>query len=99
MANNRIYIRCQGCGGMLFLGKRFGDGYYWYNYAKDNNAAHANDPTWKKQDDRPLEDELNQFYDEHEWCGDTGLDHFDIVYEMDDDFTWKPPFKKMEVDK
>ena len=88
MANNRIYLKCEGCGGLLFLGKRFAGGYCWHNYAKDINAARANDPNWKKQDDRPLEDRLNDFYEAHEWCGDS-LDHFRITYEMDDDFTWK----------
>ena len=89
MADNRIYLRCKECGGLLFLGKRFGVGYFWNNYGKYNNFANKNNPMWKAQDERPLEDRLNEFYEIHELCGDS-LDHFDIVYEMDDDFVWKP---------
>lgn len=82
MADNRIYLRCKGCGKELFLGKRLGLGYYWYNYGKDNNERFANEPNWKKQDDRPLEDRLNEFYDEHECCGDKGFDCFELSYEI-----------------
>lgn len=32
MANNRIYLRCKGCGETLFLGKCFGGGYFWHDY-------------------------------------------------------------------
>ena len=85
MADNRIYLRCAECKKVLFLGKRLGLGYYWSNYGKYNNEHQADNPNYKKQDERPLEDRLNEFYEEHEWCGDT-MDHFDIVYEMDDDF-------------
>lgn len=88
MANNRMYLRCAECKRVLFLGKRFGTGYYWHNYGYENNAAHKDDPGWRPQDDRPLEDRLNAFFEEHEWCGDS-LDHFDIVYEDDDDFMEK----------
>ena len=28
MANNRMYLRCKGCGAWLFLGKTFLQGYY-----------------------------------------------------------------------
>lgn len=28
MANNRMYLRCKGCGACLFLGKTFLSGYY-----------------------------------------------------------------------
>lgn len=85
MANNRMYLHCKGCGGLFFLGKRFGTYYCWCNYAKINNITHANDPNWTAQDDRLLEDKLNQFYYDHELCGDTGPDHFDIVYEMNNE--------------
>lgn len=88
MADNRIYLRCKECGCLLFLGKRLGIGYYWDNYGRINNSRFHNDPNYKMQDERPLEDRLNEFYENHEWCGDT-LDHFDIVYETDDDFVWK----------
>jgi hypothetical protein len=81
MADNRIYLRCKGCGKELFLGKRLGLGYYWENYGKENNQRFANDPNWEKQDDRSLEDRLNEFYDEHECCGDAGVDCFELRYE------------------
>lgn len=89
MADNRIYLKCEGCGGLLYLGKRLGwEGYYWYNYGKTNNAFHGNDRGYTPQDERPLEDRLNEFFDKHTICGGS-FDHFKIVYEMDDDFEWK----------
>lgn len=88
MADNRIYLRCTECKRALFLGKRLFGGYYWSNYGKENNERFKDDPSWVKQDDRHLEDRLNEFYDKHEWCGDS-LDHFEIVYETDDDFEFK----------
>lgn len=88
MADNRIYLKCEECGGMLYLGKRLGGGYYWYNYGAENNRKFKDNPNYKLQDDRPLEARLNQFYDNHEWCGNS-LDHYKIVYESDDDFEWK----------
>lgn len=90
MANNRIYLKCNGCGGLLFLGKRFSDGYWWHNYGKDNHI--------EDEDNRPLEDRLNNFFDIHELCGiqEDGftLDHFSISYEMDDDFVYIDGLKK-----
>ena len=67
MANNRMYLRCKGCGAIFFLGKRFGKGYYISQYAQDNGV--------------PLYQRLNLFYAEHEWCGDAGLDCFELIYE------------------
>jgi hypothetical protein len=29
VANDRMFMRCRACGGMIGLGKHFGDG--WYN--------------------------------------------------------------------
>lgn len=54
MANNRIYLRCKGCGETLFLGKCFGDGYFWHDYYEGKKGS--------------LADQLNRFYDEHTWC-------------------------------
>jgi hypothetical protein len=92
MADNRMYLRCRGCGEELFLGKRIGIGYYWYNYGKENNASHADDPTWKKQDERPFEYRLNQFYEDHELCGEDGFDCFELYYES------PPAWLKQEVE-
>ena len=70
------------------MGKRFTDGYDWWNYGKDNHV----------DDDRPLEDRLNEFFDTHELCGfmeaDFTPDHFSISYEMDDDFVYIDGLKR-----
>ena len=88
MADNRIFLRCKNCGEVLFLGKRIGGGYY------------VDDGHYGK--DETLLSRLNAFYEKHQW-EDTnmrieaedvsgrwkGLDCFEIIYEMDDDFTEK----------
>lgn len=77
MADDRIYMKCNICGSMLYLGKQFAYGpFFWENYAleKDSNAP-------------SLEDQLNAFYEAHyhpeshtcKWNG-----NFSIVYEIDD---------------
>lgn len=43
MANNRIYLRCKTCGDVLFLGKCFGEGYYYCNYNNSNLEKELND--------------------------------------------------------
>ena len=70
-------MKCEGCGGLFFLGKRLGGPeYYLLDYGKG-----------------PLDKRLNEFYSEHAFCtGETAEskynpDHFRIVYEMDEDFT------------
>ena len=84
MANNRIYLKCDGCGGTLFLGKRFVRAYYWMNYGKINNDNNRAEPkiNYKYQDETELEDRLNQFFADHEFCGFKGLDHFSITYDV-----------------
>lgn len=83
MADDRIYIKCNICGGKLFLGKRFGFGaFYWQNYGKMNGDEEAH----------PLEDRLNKFFEYHvhpeyspeneHWNGD-----FCIDYEWDNKAT------------
>ena len=89
MANNRIYLRCKGCGETLFLGKCFGTGFYWHDYYDGKKGT--------------LSDQLNAFYDEHTYCTKPKNEHpyydeklfplqdgfeecegaFDIVYECD----------------
>ena len=73
MANNRIYLRCNSCGKTLFLGKRLGLGYWYENYRPEEGS---------------LEEQLNRFYDEHEYCNGAGLDCFDIEYE-DEESHWR----------
>ena len=74
MADNRIYLKCRGCGKTLFLGKRFGDAYFWENYGLQPKA---------KVDARPLEDRLNEFYENHFYCDGETPDCFEIEYEID----------------
>lgn len=93
MADNRIYLKCEGCGGLLYLGKRLCMTYFWRNYGKDNNSLPVKPPGYVPQDERPLERRLNDFYNAHDICGsdakDFTFDHFKIVYENDDDFVFK----------
>lgn len=39
MANDRMYLKCKGCGAITCIAKCFSDGYY---FATDNNHAAAN---------------------------------------------------------
>lgn len=84
MANNRIYLRCKGCGDVLFLGKTFLDGYYWDPYGGKPLEDRLNEfydkhnyCTNPKSDRTP--------YDEHLFPLPEGFDGcdgaFDIVYE------------------
>ncbi len=75
MANNRIYLRCKGCGEELFLGKRFDAGYFYQRYPIVNGVAQG----------RHLEEELNNFYDKHDLCG-KGFDCFEIAYEYEPEY-------------
>lgn len=54
MADNRIYLRCKGCGETLFLGKCIYSGFYWRDYYNGEKGT--------------LEEQLNNFYDEHAYC-------------------------------
>lgn len=67
MANNRMYIRCRGCGEELYLGKHFGDCWYYSGY---NSGI-------------TLEEKLNDFYEKHAYCGGYPLECFEIKYEYD----------------
>ena len=84
MANNRIYLRCKGCGDTLFLGKTFLHGYYWDPYGGKPLEDRLNEFYDKhnycmnpKSDRTP--------YDEHLFplpeCFDGCDGAFDIVYE------------------
>ena len=100
MADDRIYMQCNICGKKLYMGEQFAWGpFYWYNYGEENNKRNKNNPLWVKQDERPFEDHLNEFFSEHhhpdadvcKWNG-----NFSIVYDEDDnsdldfDDVWKP---------
>lgn len=78
MANNRLYLKCNACGGMLFLGKSFAAGFYYHDY--ENNENH-------------LEDRLNSFYDKHTWCSDTGDGDFSLEYECGSPYSWFHKYK------
>ena len=68
MANNRIYLKCKACGKELYLGKHFLSAFYYVNYDETTS----------------LEEKLNKFYDEHEWCQGGPLECFTISYEFED---------------
>lgn len=92
MANDRIYLQCNTCGKKLYLGKSYGDGFYWTNYGKLNGS----------EDSAPLEDRLNVFFDEHIHPEVGPIEHWDgdysIVYEADNigdlDKKWELPHTK-----
>ena len=73
MANNRIYLRCRGCGETLFLGKSYLGGFYYENYHPEKS----------------LEEKLNAFYERHNYCDNervTGRQHYDErAFPMPDD--------------
>lgn len=69
MANNRIYLKCRGCGEAFFLGKRVHSGYYIADYPEFKGI--------------PLKDRLNDFYDRHYYCNDFGPDCFSLEYEFE----------------
>ena len=72
MANNRIYLKCNACGKTLFLGKSFLNGYTYVNYDRITNPFA-----------KSLETKLNDFYDEHTYCGLSLNDgDFSIEYEL-----------------
>ena len=102
MADNRIYLKCNSCGGLLFLGKRLGGGYFWANYGLMNKKLLEENPKpifvhGGDYDERPLEDRLNEFYHRHYNCAEClevmeendWPDNFRIIYENDDDFVYK----------
>ena len=70
MANNRMYLKCAGCGAMFYLGKRYGNGYFYVNYHEELGD---------------LERQLNNFYAMHEFCNGRGLDCFKVAYEFPDE--------------
>ncbi|MBO7668977.1 MAG: hypothetical protein J6S60_00170 [Oscillospiraceae bacterium] len=70
MANNRIYLKCAGCGAEFFLGKRYGDGYFYVNYHEAQGD---------------LGRQLNDFFDAHAFCHGRGPDCFKLAYEFPDE--------------
>lgn len=84
MANNRIYLRCKGCGDTLFLGKESGGGYYWENYHNKSLEDSINEFYDKhyfcsneKVQNRPYDEYLFPLPEDCDGC----LGAFDIVYE------------------
>lgn len=85
MANNRIYMRCRGCGACLYLGKSYLHGYY---YTKTEGCLEEKlNRFFEDHNYCPGEKAAYIPYDEEvfrlpEDCG--GCDgSFDIVYEND----------------
>ena len=84
MANNRIYLRCKGCGDTLFLGKTFLRGYYWDPYGGKPLEDRLNEFYDKhnycmnpKSDRTPYDEHLFPLPDGFDGCDGA----FDIVYE------------------
>lgn len=70
MANNRLYLRCK-CGGHLYLGRHFGDGWWC--------------PPHPESHERTFSQVLNEFYSEHEECFYKWYDNpFCIITENDE---------------
>lgn len=86
MANNRIYIRCKGCGATLFLGKTFSDGYYWQPYGGEPLEDQLNG-FYDKHTYCSLPKEKRKRYDERLFPLPEGFEGcvgaYDIVYEND----------------
>lgn len=66
MANNRIYLRCRGCGNVLFLGKSYLDGFY---YPCNTDVS--------------LERQLNDFYEEHNYCAQPKVPEEHSFYDIE----------------
>ncbi len=64
MANNRIYMRCKGCGAWLYLGKTFLQGYFI-------------------RQPETLGEELNKFYDDHNYCENPRVDLSCVPYDAE----------------
>lgn len=84
MANNRIYLRCKGCGDTLFLGKTFLRGYYWDPYGGKPLEDRLNEFYDKhnycmnpKSERTPYDEHLFPLPDGFDGCDGA----FDIVYE------------------
>ena len=83
MANNRIYLRCRGCGACLYLGGSNLGGYYYDNYHgpldsklnsffADHNYCENEKPKYT-----PYDEENFPMPDDCDGCDGS----FDIVYE------------------
>ena len=84
MANNRIYLRCKGCGETLFLGKTFLRGYYFDRYGGPPLEDRLNEfyethnyCDLPKAESKPYDTELFPLPEGFELCDGA----FDIVYE------------------
>ena len=71
MANDRMYIRCKGCGDLHFLAKELGDGYY---------TTHEGEELRRGLDDFFDRHKCCHFDYCGKWHGG-----FELVYESDDD--------------
>ena len=87
MANNRIYLRCKGCGATLFLGKTFLRGYYFDRYGGPPLEDRLNDfyethnyCDCPKAESKPYDERLFPLPIGYEGCDGA----FDIVYECAD---------------
>lgn len=75
MANNRLYLRCNSCGDAIMLGKHFGGTLY---------------RSWKLGE-MNFTDALNDFYDDHYYCSDSGRAyHLELCEEFPCEMTDNP---------
>ena len=88
MANDRLYIRCNECGELLFVGKHFGGAWD----VRDRVKTISNGSGFPKELTVPFGAILEQFLEDHlynECCNRT---NFSFIAEFDDDFPDNPKY-------
>lgn len=84
MANDRLYIKCDRCGELLFLGKHFGGAWTIY------------DTTYTKH---TLAERLEHFLAKHLIECEFNQDDFSLITEFGDDFPDNPKYFSMVNEK
>lgn len=86
MANNRIFLRCRKCGSILFLGKCYGDGYFYQNYRGSDLETELNDFYEKHAYcSEPLNESDIDFIGSKFVQEDSYYNRFEIAYEFEDE--------------
>ena len=84
MANDRLYIKCDRCNELFFLGKHFGGSWTIYD---------------KTLTEHSLAERLECFLEKHLLECDFNQEDFSLVTEFGDDFPYKPKYFSMVDDK
>ena len=84
MANDRLYIKCDICGELLFIGKHFLGPWNVYN---------------KTLTDANLAERLERFLEKHWLECDMNRTEFSFITEMSNDFPDKPKYFSMVNEK